>query len=100
MIAKQADEAGGLDQILQTVQRVMDLRGYLVISTFETCTVGQVLDDIDWAANSGDHDIRRCKFAVIGQTDREDHREQARIAGWTRYENPHLLPNYYRVKAE
>ena len=86
--------------IEQKAQRCLEARGYLVISTFEPCSIGEVIENVDWRPNHEHPDRRAYKMVVIAETDEQDQIEQARIAGFTRWRNPHERPRYFRVVAE
>ncbi len=86
----------------QMLQRVLDERGYLVLSTFDTFRVGEVvnggqvnrsMDHYSWVAWQGS------KLVVIGETTREDMAEQGRLLGFDPMFGS-IIPNYYKVIAE
>ena len=85
---------------IEIAQRVLDQRGYLIVSTFDVLKVGDVLVDVNWALNPRYEKYQPgYKLVVIAETDRADSLEQARICGFDQWLNPNV-PNYYRVVAE
>jgi hypothetical protein len=93
---KQTVDMGGV----QLEQSVLDRRGYLVLATFETYAIGDVIDGADFSLNVSRTESVACKFAVVGITDRADFIEQSKLVSHTPWLNPESMPNYYRVIAE
>lgn len=85
---------------VEMAQKVLDERGYLVVSSNTQLDIGQVVDDVDWSADRAIRDIRPIQLVVIAETDRADFAAQARAAGWEQWLRPDDWPLYYRVTAE
>lgn len=84
----------------RAAQAVFQQRGYLVIAVLERLDIGRVVDWIDWGMDHTTQELRSHKLVVISETDEQDHEEQARMAGVTRWKNPIDKCRYYRVLAE
>jgi len=81
----------------ETLQSIVDQRGYLIIATIIRRRVGQVIDEPIIVDNHGR--LMHLKVVVAQETDRADFAEQHKFLGEV-FVPATCLPFYYRVTAE
>ncbi len=83
---------------LDRLNKVLNERGYIVISSLEKLEIGQILPSNTVNMGRGCPEQVPGPLAVIAETNKADWDEDNRCAGWTPDHFP--VPHYYRCTTD